>query len=61
MNSLKMALAFVRDKVNEKRAELVNLEKQVSRERFQVRYAKNQVSSFQDAISAPGQGGSDMM
>ena len=43
MDSLNMALKFVQKQVEEKRARLEQLEKQVSRDRFNVRATKNQV------------------
>ena len=61
MESLRMALSFVKKQVDEKRASLKDLEKKVSRERFNVRANKNQVLSYQDQIGGPDKNISDLM
>ena len=60
MDSLNMALKFVQKQVEEKRARLEQLEKQVSRDRFNVRATKNQVQSYQEQIVVPTQSMPDM-
>ena len=60
MDSLNMALKFVQKQVEEKRARLEQLEKQVSRDTFNVRATKNQVQSYQEQIVVPTQSMPDM-